>query len=98
MSISDDATCLAGSFDDSIVRLWSLTNKKLQSMKPSSQLSMIPSSAGQQLQSIMVTLICTGTLRGCDGADIGLKVTAYTASIVGFSGYQISWMGLIHET
>ena len=75
VSISDDASLLAASFDDSIVRLWSLTNKKLQSMKPSSQLSMIPSSAGQ-LQSAMITLISL-YCRRCDGEDIGFKVTCY---------------------
>ena len=49
VSISDDATLLAGSFDDSLVRLWSLTNKKLQYMKPPSQLSLIASTAGENL-------------------------------------------------
>lgn len=53
VSISDDASLLAASFDDSVVRLWSLTNKKLQSMKSSSQLSMIPSSAEDVMERIL---------------------------------------------
>ena len=57
ISISDDASLLAGSFDDSLVRLWSLTSKKLQGMKPSTQLSVIPTSAGVSSHYNIIILI-----------------------------------------
>ena len=61
MSVSDDASLLAGSFDDSLVRLWSLTNKKLQYMKPPSQLSLIPSTAGEDIVAMKRLLVLLTT-------------------------------------
>ena len=48
-SISDVASLLVGSCDDSVVRVYSLTDKKLHSMKLVSQLSIILSDAAQSL-------------------------------------------------
>ena len=46
VSISDDSSILAGSFSDSIVRVWALTPRKLYSMKSPSQLQHMALSAG----------------------------------------------------
>ena len=68
VSISDDASLLAGSFDDSLVRLWGLTNKKLQYMKPPSQLSLIASTAGRVIVTILVICLVL-YYRGCYAED-----------------------------
>ena len=47
VSISDDSSILAGSFSDSIVRVWALTPRKLYSMKSPSQLQHMALSAGE---------------------------------------------------
>jgi len=44
--ISDDSTLLAGSFNDSIVRVWTLTPKKLCALKSPSQMQQITLAAG----------------------------------------------------
>ncbi|XP_065886534.1 transcription initiation factor TFIID subunit 5-like [Dysidea avara] len=55
VSLSDDATLLAGCFDDSLIRIWTLTPKKLLSMKPPSQLATIPLSAEDIMDRILDT-------------------------------------------
>lgn len=45
--ISEDSTLLSGSFCDSIVRVWTLTPRKLFPLKSSSQLQMITLGAGR---------------------------------------------------
>ncbi|XP_064388937.1 transcription initiation factor TFIID subunit 5-like isoform X1 [Halichondria panicea] len=53
VSIADDATLLAGSFNDSIVRVWTLTPKKLCSLKPPSHMQQISLAAEDVLDRIM---------------------------------------------
>lgn len=45
ISISDDSSLLAGAFNDSNVRLWTLSPKKLCPLKSYAQLQQIPSLA-----------------------------------------------------
>ena len=45
VSISDDSSLLAGSFNDSNVRIWTLSPKKLCPLKSYAQLQQIPSLA-----------------------------------------------------
>ena len=49
LSISDDSTLLAGSLNDSTVRLWTLTPKKLCPLKPPSQMQLVSLAAGMVL-------------------------------------------------
>jgi len=48
VSISDDAHLLAGSFSDSIVRLWTLTPRRLCLLKPTAQIQQISLAAGKK--------------------------------------------------
>lgn len=45
--ISDDATLLSAGFEDSCVRVWSLTPKRLRSLKAPSDLNKIDKEAGK---------------------------------------------------
>ncbi|CAH3195506.1 unnamed protein product [Porites evermanni] len=47
VSISEDSSLLSGGFEDSSVRVWSLTPKKLRMLKPPSELAQIDKEAGQ---------------------------------------------------
>ena len=46
VSISEDSSLLSGGFEDSSVRVWSLTPKKLRMLKPPSELAQIDKEAG----------------------------------------------------
>ncbi|KAK3710376.1 hypothetical protein QZH41_012300 [Actinostola sp. cb2023] len=52
-SISDDATLLSAGFEDSIVRVWGLTPKKLRSLKTPSELNKIDKEAEDVMERIM---------------------------------------------
>jgi len=45
--LSEDSSLLSGGFEDSSVRVWSLTPKKLRMLKPPSELAQIDKEAGQ---------------------------------------------------
>ena len=47
IEISDDSTMLAGGFDDSAIRIWSLTPKKLRTLKTPFELARIDKEAGK---------------------------------------------------
>ena len=49
MSISEDSSLLAGSFSDSIVRVWTLTPKKLCPLKTPAQMQLVTLAAGKSL-------------------------------------------------
>ena len=49
MSISEDSSLLAGSFNDSIVRVWTLTPKKLCPLKTPAQMQLVTLAAGESL-------------------------------------------------
>ncbi|OCT69991.1 transcription initiation factor TFIID subunit 5 [Xenopus laevis] len=53
VDITDDSSLIAGGFADSTVRVWSLTPKKLRSVKSSSDLSLIDKEADDVLERIM---------------------------------------------
>lgn len=53
--ISDDSTLLAGSFNDSIVRVWTLTPKKLCALKSPSQMQQITLAAEDVLERLVDT-------------------------------------------
>ena len=46
MNMSDDSSLLSAGFEDSTVRVWSLTPKKLRSLKSPSELAKIDKEAG----------------------------------------------------
>ena len=46
VSISNDSSLLSGGFEDSSVRVWSLTPKKLRMLKSPSELAQIDKEAG----------------------------------------------------
>ena len=48
--ISDDSSLLAGSFNDSIVRVWTLTPKKLCALKSPSQMQQVTLAAGEVVE------------------------------------------------
>ena len=47
VSMSEDSSLLSGGFEDSSVRVWSLTPKKLRMLKSPSELAQIDKEAGQ---------------------------------------------------
>ena len=47
VSISNDSSLLSGGFEDSSVRVWSLTPKKLRMLKSPSELAQIDKEAGK---------------------------------------------------
>ena len=47
VSISEDSSLLSGGFEDSCVRVWSLTPKKLRMLKSPSELAQIDKEAGE---------------------------------------------------
>ena len=49
VSISEDSSLLAGSFSDSIVRVWTLTPKKLCPLKTPAQMQLVTLAAGKSL-------------------------------------------------
>ncbi|XP_067019301.1 transcription initiation factor TFIID subunit 5-like [Acropora muricata] len=53
VSISEDSSLLSGGFEDSCVRVWSLTPKKLRMLKPPSELAQIDKEAEDVLERIM---------------------------------------------
>ena len=46
VEFSDDSTMLAGGFDDSAIRIWSLTPRKLRTLKTPFELARIDKEAG----------------------------------------------------
>ncbi|KAM7436900.1 Transcription initiation factorTFIID subunit 5 [Porites harrisoni] len=53
VSISEDSSLLSGGFEDSSVRVWSLTPKKLRMLKPPAELAQIDKEAEDVLERIM---------------------------------------------
>ncbi len=47
VSISEDSSFLSGSFSDSIIRVWTLTPKKLCPLKSAAQMQRVPLTAGE---------------------------------------------------
>jgi len=80
VSISDDASLLAGSFDDSLIRIWTLTPKKLLPMKPPSQLATIPLSAGNEIVDDIISRFVY-IPRGYHGQDTRWQVISMGTSL-----------------
>ncbi|XP_051825779.1 transcription initiation factor TFIID subunit 5-like [Antechinus flavipes] len=53
VDITDDSSLIAGGFDDSTVRVWSVSPKKLRSMKTAKDLSLIDKESDNVLERIM---------------------------------------------
>ena len=51
--ICEDSTLLATGYDDSVVRIWSLTPKKLRTLKSVNELAKIDKEADDVLERIM---------------------------------------------
>lgn len=71
VEFSDDSTMLAGGFDDSAIRLWSLTPKKLRTLKTPFELEKIDKDAGEFLYCITVS--CR-TLQVMSNVVLGIRL------------------------
>ena len=64
VSMSEDSSLLSGGFEDSSVRVWSLTPKKLRMLKSPSELAQIDKEAGQlKLNNNVMSLKCKKCLK-----------------------------------
>ena len=76
ITFSDDSNLICGGFENSSLRIWTLTPRKLRALKPAVELARIDKDAGTLTMELPLVDVNKGTSKNCSGGK------AYIQNIV----------------